>query len=171
MKSPFFSALAVLSLFSGCPASEGARGPQGPSGAQGPQGVPGVAGAQGPQGPQGPAGPIGGGLYRKKSDVYCVTRGFPPETSYDGGVQPPGVIIDPGGTGRITAYCRAKEDLLLSGSCFGFPQVEVSYGRNDGYETEPANVECSFAPGPLFFGKYSGSAIACCIRAPSDGGM
>jgi hypothetical protein len=122
-------AAALICSAIGC-SNTGPQGAQGPQGATGPQGEQGIQGVTGPIGAQGPAGPAGdagpqgppgiqgpanGGIYSKRTQVYCrETVGYTTDA----------------GNPLLQVNCDNANDLPLSGSCDGVSDPTISLPFN-----------------------------------------
>lgn len=162
MRSPFALAVVALSV-AACTPVKGDTGPKGDTGAQGPKGDTGPQGPAGPQGsagPQGMVGPQGGGKYVTNRDIYCHA------------VQGAVVVGIDGAT--VTASCDKREDLALSGSCYGnFAalgfDLQLSVSKQIGWEvgaTPPAGWTCgwTFREGVTPRNLPNATAEICCIK-------
>ncbi len=145
----------------------GPQGPAGPAGPKGDKGDTGMQGAQGVPGMQGIAGmqgPQGGGLYTRRSDLYCETNSFPSGGSSDG------------------VLCRTQNDIPISGGCLQdptvrvFPQGELALSTNGPKFWSTAGTRatwsCSWNSGnpnanqPAYWADAGLSATICCIAVP-----
>lgn len=160
----FFSAFIIAACSSAGPA--GPQGPAGPAGAKGDKGDTGAQGAQGVPGMQGIAGmqgAMGGGLYTRRSDLYCETTPAP------------------GGGSGSGAVCRTAQDLPIAGGCAQdqvvrqFPRGELAL-TSSAMKFWPggaqAGWECSWtssnpnANQPAYWADAGLSATICCIAVP-----
>lgn len=158
----FAFAFTIAACSSAGPA--GPQGPAGPAGAKGDKGDTGAPGPKGDTGLQGIAGmqgPQGGGLYTRRSDLYCVT-----EDGY------------PGGAG---ALCRTQTDIPIAGGCLqdrtarSFPGGELSL-TSSSMKFWPAGSRASWvcewssnnpnANQPTYWADAGLSATICCIAVP-----
>lgn len=158
--------------------TEGPAGPKGDTGAPGSPGPRGdavyvsAAGGSvvvdggvlvvaGPVGPTGAQGPMGGGLYARRTDAYCVEAGT---TSLSGM------------GAHVT--CRSPTDLVITGGC-DFDEAHHAFLRgvanvtNAPQSTGPTSLEgwsCvwQFMPGvtPVDFADAGYVARVCCVPAP-----
>jgi hypothetical protein len=167
MRSARFLVLGLMFALTACKGADGLQGPKGDPGAKGDQGIqgvqgpkgdkgePGEKGAQGDQGIQGLQGLTGGGLYTKRSDLYCdrvaATDALGP---------------------NATAKCRTDTDLPVSGSCDneGGDSVNyLSYRAKPQFETNPSSYFCAWTLPAGSTGTNlvtSLYAYICCIRNP-----
>lgn len=158
----FFSAFVIAACSSAGPA--GPQGPAGPAGAKGDKGDTGMQGAQGVPGMQGIAGmqgAMGGGLYTRRSDLYCETT---PTSGNASGTQ-----------------CRTARDIPIAGGCRQdavvrlFPQGELAL-TSSSMKFWPAGAqaawECEWtssnpnANQPAYWADAGLSATICCIAVP-----
>lgn len=160
-----FAVLISALVVAGC-SSAGPAGPQGPAGPAGPAGAkgePGMQGAQGAPGMQGIAGlpgMTGGGLYTRRSDLYCVSESGP---------------------GGAASLCRTQNDIPISGGCLQdqlvrqFPPGELSLVSSS-MKFWPAGSRATWvcewtssnptANQPTYWADAGLSATICCIAVP-----
>lgn len=160
----FAFAFTIAACSSAGPA--GPQGPAGPAGAKGDKGDPGAPGAKGDTGLQGIAGmqgPQGGGLYTRRSDLYCET-----------------FLVSGGGNAGGT-QCRTARDIPIAGGCRQdsvtrlFPQGELAL-TSSAMKFWPAGAqaawECEWtssnptANQPAYWADAGLSATICCISVP-----
>lgn len=153
----FVSAFLVAACSSAGPA--GPQGPAGPAGPKGDKGETGMQGAQGMPGMQGIAGmqgTPGGGLYTRRSDLYCET-------------------------GQGGALCRTPNDIPISGGCLQdstvrlFPPGEIAL-TTSGPKFWPSGSRASWAcewtsssPNANQPGYWADAGLVstiCCIAVP-----
>lgn len=124
----------------------------------------GAQGAPGMQGIAGLPGMTGGGLYTRRSDLYCVTNEASGATQGIGG-----------------ALCRQQQDIAISGGCIQdttvriFPAGEIAL-RSNGPKFWPAGSvatwDCSWtsshpsAAQPAYWADGGMFATICCIAVP-----
>lgn len=160
----FFSAFVIAACSSAGPA--GPQGPAGPAGPKGDKGDPGAQGAQGVPGMQGIAGmpgATGGGLYTRRSDLYCES------------------VPAPGGGFGSASVCRTARDIPIAGGCLQdqlirqFPQGELAL-TSSAMKFWPAGAQatwvCSWSSSnpnanqPTYWADAGLSATICCIAVP-----
>lgn len=157
----FVSAFVIAACSSAGPA--GPQGPAGPAGAKGDKGETGAPGPKGDTGLQGIAGmqgPPGGGLYTRRSDLYCVSEWGP---------------------GGAAALCRTQNDIPISGGCLQdqlirqFPAGELSLVSSS-MKFWPAGSRATWvcdwtssspnANQPAYWADAGTAATICCIAVP-----
>ena len=165
MRSPIALAVVAFSV-AACTPVKGDTGPKGDTGAraQGPKGdtgSQGAAGSAGEPGAPGMVGPQGGGKYVTNRDIYCHAVRGAAVSGVDGAA--------------VSASCDAREDLGLSGSCYGnfggslgF-DLYLSESKQVGWEvgvTAPAAWTCgwTFREGVTSRALPNATAEICCIK-------
>lgn len=160
----FVSAFVVAACSSAGPAGpQGPAGPAGPKGDKGDTGAPGAKGDTGMQGIAGMQGPTGGGLYTRRSDLYCIDSQVP------------------GGGQNWAVLCRGQNDIPISGGCGQdptvrqFPQGELALTSSTPTfwaAGSRATWSCSWtssnpnANQPTYWADAGLSATICCIAVP-----
>lgn len=159
----FVSAFVVAACSSAGPAGpQGPAGPAGPKGDKGDTGMQGVQGAPGMQGIAGMQGPPGGGLYTRRSDLYCET-------------------VEAGGLNGTASLCRTQNDIPISGGCLqdrlvrSFQQGEVSLTSSSPKfwaAGSRATWTCEWSSSsptanqPTYWADAGLTATICCIAVP-----
>ncbi|MBL8941245.1 MAG: collagen-like protein [Archangium sp.] len=161
-----FAAFVIAACSSAGPAGpQGPAGPAGPKGDKGDTGAPGAKGDTGMQGLAGMQGATGGGLYTRRSDLYCET-------------------IEAGSSGGLNGaetQCRTQNDIPIGGGCLqnrlvrSFPGGEVSL-TSSSPKFWPAGSRASWtcewsssnpnANQPTYWADAGLTATICCVAVP-----